>query len=493
VLNFTPVTGITGLFDTATGVLSFTGGAPLADYQTIIESVSYTNTSENPSATQRGITIVLNDGTAGSNAEVSTIAVVPVNDPPVVTGTSADLSYRALTTPVVIDNQISVSDVDDTDISGATVAVSANYSAGEDILGFTDQNGISGSFNSVTGILTLSGAASITVYQAALASVTYENTVAAPSAATKQIGFTVSDAGDQSNTTTRTINVTPNQVIAAAISTQAGIGGSVTIDVQGQATFDPADQITTTITTDPVMGVAVVNADGSITYTPNADASGTDQISYELCNQLNSCDTETITIDIQNEAPVVQVSETKVDPGGTATINLSDAISDANDNVDMSSVAVIFQPTSGAVATIDADLNLVVDYSGTNFTGADRLTIEVCDLSGACTEQEIVIIVGELEKVNVFNVLSPNGDGLHDFLHIQDIEFFATNEVFIYDKIGRLVFSLENYDNSDPDRVFVGIGNNGEELPDGTYYYAILLTSVEGNKFKQSGFFLINR
>ena len=493
VLNFTTLSGISGSFDAATGVLSFTGNATLADYQTIIESVTYANMSENPSAAPREITIVLNDGTDGSNAEVSTITVVPVNDPPVLAGTSSDISYRSLTGSIVIDDQISISDVDNTDINRATVLVSANYSAGEDILGFTDQNGISGSFNSVAGVLTLSGTASIAVYQAALASITYENTVAAPSAATKQISFTVTDASDQSNTATRTINVTPNQVIAATINTQAGIGGSITIDVQGQATFDPADQITTTITTDPVMGVAVVNADGSITYTPNADAFGTDQISYELCNQLNSCDSETITIDIQNEAPVVQVLEGKADPGGTATINLGDAISDVNNNLDISSIIVLFQPTSGAIVTIDADLNLTVDYSGTSFTGADRLTIEVCDLSGACTEQEIIIIVGELKKVNVFNAVSPNGDGMHEFLNIQDIEFFASNEVFIYDKLGRLVYSQENYDNSDPDRVFVGVNNDGEELLNGTYYYVILLTSVEGNKFRQSGFFLIQR
>ena len=492
-IGFTTPAGITGNMNVSTGILTFSGTASISDYQAALRSITYDNTSQAPDIIDRIFNFSINDGTATSSTSSRTVKIVAVNDAPTLFGTSSDLSYRSLTGSIVIDDQISITDVDNADISGATVSVSVNYSAGEDLLGFTDQNGISGSFNSVSGVLTLSGTASIAVYQAALASVTYENTVAAPSAATKQISFTVSDASDQSNTTTRTINVTPNEVIATTINTQAGIGGSVTIDVQGQATFDPADQITTTIISDPSLGVAVVNADGSITYTPNDNAFGTDQIGYELCNQFNSCDSETITIDIQNDPPVVQVSETAVDPGGKATINLADAISDVNDNVDVSSIAVIFQPSSGAIATIDANFNLVVDYSGTSFTGADRLTIEVCDLSGACTEQEIIIIVGELERVNVFNAVSPNGDGKHDFLNIQDIEFFATNEVFIYDKLGRLVYSQENYDNSDLDRVFVGVNNDGEKLPDGTYYYAIILTSVEGNKFRQSGFFLLQR
>ena len=39
--------------------------------------------------------------------------------------------------------------------SSATVQITGNYVNGQDILGFTNQNGISGSFNAATGTLTL--------------------------------------------------------------------------------------------------------------------------------------------------------------------------------------------------------------------------------------------------------------------------------------------------------------------------------------------------
>ena len=43
------------------------------------------------------------------------------------------------------------------------------------MLGFTNQNGITGSFNAATGVLTLTGSATVANYQTALRSVTYAN------------------------------------------------------------------------------------------------------------------------------------------------------------------------------------------------------------------------------------------------------------------------------------------------------------------------------
>ena len=51
------------------------------------------------------------------------------------------------------------------------------------VLGFVNKNGITGSWNAATGVLTLSGTSSVANYQAALRSVTYidTNTGATPS------------------------------------------------------------------------------------------------------------------------------------------------------------------------------------------------------------------------------------------------------------------------------------------------------------------------
>ncbi len=53
-----------------------------------------------------------------------------------------------------------------------TVSVGAGFLSG-DTLNFTNQNGITGSFNAATGVLTLSGTASVADYQLALNSITF--------------------------------------------------------------------------------------------------------------------------------------------------------------------------------------------------------------------------------------------------------------------------------------------------------------------------------
>ena len=74
-----------------------------------------------------------------------------------------------------------MTDVDNTNLASATVSITANFVTGEDVLGFTNQNGITGSYNAATGVLTLTGSATVANYQTALRSVTYVNTSDNPS------------------------------------------------------------------------------------------------------------------------------------------------------------------------------------------------------------------------------------------------------------------------------------------------------------------------
>src|SRR5205823_262426 len=103
---------------------------------------------------------------------------------PVLAG-SPGLNYTENQAATAIDTVVTVSDVDSSNLTGATVSITANFVAGEDVLGFTAQPGISGAYNASTGVLTLSGAASVANYQAALHSVTYFNSSDNPSGATR--------------------------------------------------------------------------------------------------------------------------------------------------------------------------------------------------------------------------------------------------------------------------------------------------------------------
>ncbi|WP_046826308.1 tandem-95 repeat protein [Afipia massiliensis] len=96
VLSFTDTTKIHGVFDVTSGTLTLTaiaGQSPtLADFQTALQSVTYTDTSDAPSTSPRTITLTVQDpdGTAhfgqNSASAIVTLNVMAVNDAPVITG-----------------------------------------------------------------------------------------------------------------------------------------------------------------------------------------------------------------------------------------------------------------------------------------------------------------------------------------------------------------------------------------------------------------------
>jgi gliding motility-associated-like protein len=75
------------------------------------------------------------------------------------------------------------------------------------------------------------------------------------------------------------------------------------------------------------------------------------------------------------------------------------------------------------------------------------------------------------DNLNVYNAVSPNGDGKNEFMTIDNIEMFPDNKLVLYNRWGDEVFSISNYDNNT--RVFKGLSPSGKVLPAGTYYYKI--------------------
>ena len=95
---------------------------------------------------------------------------------PTLSGAAGTLSFTENGGATAIDASLSVGDVDDTELELATITITSGYVSSEDVLGFSTQNGISGSWNSGSGVMTLSGTSSLSNYETALESVTYNNT-----------------------------------------------------------------------------------------------------------------------------------------------------------------------------------------------------------------------------------------------------------------------------------------------------------------------------
>ena len=116
---------------------------------------------------------------------------VNVSDPLVFTlsnPTNTFLTGSTAGTSMVVDRGLTVSGAS---VFGGTVSIVGGFVRVQDVLSATDQGGISGSYNSSTGVLTLSGTATAAQYQSFLRTVTYINTQDSPYVGTRTLRFSL--------------------------------------------------------------------------------------------------------------------------------------------------------------------------------------------------------------------------------------------------------------------------------------------------------------
>jgi gliding motility-associated-like protein len=65
--------------------------------------------------------------------------------------------------------------------------------------------------------------------------------------------------------------------------------------------------------------------------------------------------------------------------------------------------------------------------------------------------------------------ISPNGDGVNDFLKIPFLSGYPENEVYIYNRWGKRVYEATNYKDDWA----------AENLPSGTYFYVVTAPTLE--------------
>ena len=197
----------------------------------------------------------------------------------------------------------------------------------------------------------------------------------------------------QCSTATVNVTVEANTVDAVddAASTDAPV--AVTTDVRANDVSASGQEFAApTIVTDGAHGAAVVNGDGTVTYTPAAQFSGTDSYSYQVCDTSTPepvCDTATVTVSVANvftDGPAASVGvET---PHNTpVTVPVSEIVSTSGAPVDPAAVTQVTAPVNGSIS-IDA-----ATYSpAPGYAGDDSFTVQVCDLSTPAAQCDQVTV-----------------------------------------------------------------------------------------------------
>lgn len=110
--------------------------------------------------------------------------------------------------------------------------------------------------------------------------------------------------------------------------------------------------------------------------------------------------------------------------------------------------------------------------------------VTASNAAGCSNTAEFTISVVSDFRIDATNLLTPNGDGKNDKWVIRNLNSYPDNEVQIFDRAGRLVYTRRNYSN-DWDGT-----TNGSPLGEGTYYYIL---KIEGGAKTAKGYITIIR
>jgi gliding motility-associated-like protein len=329
----------------------------------------------------------------------ATVSFTTVNPAPVITLSSGNAVYTLDGSDVQVDGGITITDANSTMLTGSTVSV--NKKGGE-YLNFINQNGVTGSYNTSTGILTISGTASLAVYQAALRSIKFEINSYTPSMDTRTVTYTVNDGTYSSAPVTKniTINAAPTVTTttpSSITSTTAVLGGNVTAD--GGAGVNSRGVVYSSTNTSPTLGTA--SADDYFIGTGGGTYSGTlyslkpGTIYYVRAFATNSAGTSygaTLSFTTVNSAPVITLNS----PNAVYTLGGSDVQIDGGVTItDVDNTAL-----TGATVTITnrqpaSDLLLFINRFP--ITGSYNISTGVLTLSGQGSIAEYTAALRSIE------------------------------------------------------------------------------------------------
>lgn len=172
---------------------------------------------------------------------------------------------------------------------------------------------------------------------------------------------------------------------------------AVTSDVRANDSTAPDGMLLglPTIVTPPEHGTAVVNDDGTITYTADPGFSGTDTYGYRISEDQeapSTCDAATVSVDVANvftdHPDLSGVEDTPL------TVALTDLVSTTGRPLDPSGASMITAATSGTVF-LDTGAGTLTYAPRANFHGDDTFTLRVCDTSVPvqCHDLEVSVAI----------------------------------------------------------------------------------------------------
>jgi VCBS repeat-containing protein len=366
----------------------------------------------------------VNDGNGGSDEGTITIAVTCANDAPAVdlngngAGVDSTASFTEDTTPASLAPNAALTDVDDTHLESATIALTNDQDGAAEFLSVTVPGGnpitLGGTNNSDT--ITLTGPATKAQFEAVVQSLTYDNTSNTPTTSSRNVNVTVNDGDTNSNTPHSTITVTPTNDEPTATD-QPGLSTNEDTALPITLTGSDPENDTLSFTSDATSaqgGTISGGGTANVVYTPAQDFCGaSDSFDFTVNDGNGGSDEGTITIAVTcvNDAPVLDLDTGTAGTGSEVTFQESngDAVEiapaaqitdvDTGDNIESATVTLMNRPDGLSEAlSVTVPSGTPVDVTGNN---SDAITLTA---TAATTDAQWVEI---LESVSYDNTATP--------------------------------------------------------------------------------------
>ncbi len=149
---------------------------------------------------------------------------------------------------------------------------------------------------------------------------------------------------------------------------------------------------TVSLVDDPSFGSALVEPDGSVTYTPDADRNGIDSFVYEVCDTTDLCDTATVTVSVRavNDAPIASNDTASTTRDTPVTVDVLANDTDVESTKPTSSVVVIEPAKGTAVVLSDGSIRYTANPGE---CGIDTFTYVASDGSADSAPATVTITI----------------------------------------------------------------------------------------------------
>ncbi len=159
------------------------------------------------------------------------------------------------------------------------------------------------------------------------------------------------------------------------------------------------DPITAAVNTLPANGTLILNADGSFTYTPDADFAGIDTFSYRASDGPNESTPATVTINVHAQSDPPSAGNDQFQFAQNSGLHVLEVLT--NDSADPGGsqslqISVVTQGSAGGVVTIGTGGTTLQYTPATDYVGIETFTYTIKDTSGLTDQATVVITVTEV-------------------------------------------------------------------------------------------------